>query len=114
MRRSKRSWRTGDRHRLYATSPPFGACCDADGVDIEMMMVTKGLAWVFFVYSRDYSGSEATVREAGAGIWQAEIQIAQAWRDDKWARAITTSPGGCPIKDNIKRRSKLPAVRSAG
>ncbi len=83
------------------------ALCSADGVDIGTTMVTEGLAWAFIEYSDDYAELEATTRETGTGIWQAPTQTAQAYRADRWARAVAAAPGGCPIKGNVNGDERI-------
>jgi len=59
-------------------------------------------AWAFIRYSEDYMDIEASAREAGLGIWQAEATPPWEYRANRWERAAAASPRpGCPIKGNI-------------
>lgn len=83
------------------------ARCATDGVDIGSTLVAEGLAWAFIEYSNDYAELEAATRQTGAGIWQAPTQTAQAYRADRWTRAVAAAPGGCPIKGNISGNERI-------
>lgn len=83
------------------------ARCRHEGVDINGVMIDEGLAWAFVRFSNDYSEQEAMARKAGVGLWQGEAQPAWDYRDDRWARAVATSPHGCPIKGNINRGERI-------
>jgi len=77
------------------------AVCRADGTDLNRTMIENGLAWAFIKYSDDYATAEARARDQELGIWQGEAEAPWDYRENKWARAVEASPGGCPIKGNI-------------
>lgn len=74
--------------------------CMVDGVDIGRQLVSEGLAWAFVEYSSDYVDEENGARATNIGIWQAQNQTAVEYRAGRWARAVASSPRGCPIKGN--------------
>ncbi len=84
----------------------IGICYDADGNDLNALLVREGLAWAFTRFSDDYIEEEAQARTAALGIWQAENTPAWVWRSQAWERAVEASPNGCPIKGNINRRGE--------
>jgi endonuclease YncB( thermonuclease family) len=77
------------------------ARCVADGEDVAAVLIEEGLAWAFVRYSTDYAEQETNVRATGRGIWQAATQPPWEYREDRWNRAVSAAPGGCPIKGNI-------------
>ena len=75
--------------------------CLVDGIDIGRAMVAEGLAWSEFTDS--YAAEQESARAAGLGIWRdgANPTTAKAYRADRWSRAVSEAPRGCPIKGNI-------------
>lgn len=91
-------------------SDPYGrivASCSVDGVDLAGAMIDAGLAWAFTQYSDRYVQRETIARNAGIGVFQAETQTAQEYRDNAWQRAVEASPNGCPIKGNINGDTRV-------
>jgi hypothetical protein len=48
----------------------------------------------------------AVVVDGDLLIWQSESQLAWEYRADRWARAATEAPEGCPIKGNISKKGE--------
>ncbi|WP_245155784.1 thermonuclease family protein [Paracoccus ravus] len=83
------------------------ARCFAGGRDLGREMVTRGLAWAFIRYSRDYLEAESLARSQRLGIWQADTQPASDYRAGGWAEAVDTAPAkDCPIKGNISAKGE--------
>lgn len=81
--------------------------CFVDGVDINRVMVERGLAWAFVKYSQRYVASERLAREKHAGIWQAKTKTAWEFRANKWTASQQTAPEDCPIKGNITDNGRI-------
>lgn len=81
------------------------AVCTAAGIEINALMIQKGMAWAFRKYSQDYVGIEDAARERGVGIWQAATETAWDFRAHKWEASLSAAPDrACPIKGNINRK----------
>lgn len=87
--------------RLLAT------CVNVNGVNINELLVTEGLAWAFRKYSLQYAPQEDVARSKGIGIWQANTMPAWEYRELKWQAAVDDAPDGCPIKGNISKNGKI-------
>ena len=81
--------------------------CTVDGKDINAVMVTEGLAWVFRKYSMDYAILEEGARKRRSGVWQADTETPWDYRSHKWEAAIQETPHGCPIKGNISKQGNI-------
>lgn len=77
------------------------ATCTVDGINLAEELTRAGLAWAYVEYSDEYAAVEAKARLAGIGVWQAEAEAPWDYRADRWGRAASDAPGGCPIKGNI-------------
>ena len=88
---------------------PYGriiARCRRGSIDLNGTMIDEGLAWAFLRFSTDFADREAAARAARIGIWQGEAEPPWDYRENRWARAVAASPGGCPIKGNISGKGK--------
>lgn len=88
---------------------PYGriiARCRRQSIDLNGTMIDEGLAWAFLRFSTDFVDREAAARAARIGIWQGEAEPPWDYRENRWARAVAASPGGCPIKGNISGKGK--------
>lgn len=90
-----------DTNRLIAI------CRDADGTDLNQLMVEEGYAWAFTKYSEDYVAQEDKAIAQKIGIWQADTQTAWDYRASKWEVSAQEAPEGCPIKGNVSGNGRI-------
>lgn len=97
---------TCDNRGLDDYNRIIGVCAVA-GVNINVDLVSRGLAWSFKKYSHDYDVVEEVARRRAVGIWQARTEAPWDYRSHRWDDALPEAPRGCPIKGNISRNGEL-------
>ena len=83
------------------------AVCRAGGRNLSSEMVSRGLAWAYREYSRDFVACEDDAKKCGIGIWQAQqAQAPWEYRRNAWNDALQIAPAGRPIKANFRRKDQ--------
>ena len=91
-----------DTNRLIAI------CRNADGTDLNQLMVSEGYAWAFRRYSEDYVVQEEQAKSQKIGIWQSDTETPWDFRASRWVSAMNEAPDKkCPIKGNISNNGKI-------
>ena len=85
----------------------IAVCHQADGTDINRVMVEEGYAWAFRRYSDDYASVEETAKVLKTGIWQSDTTSPWDYRAERWAAAEQEAVDGCPIKGNISKAGQI-------
>ncbi|CUH45427.1 thermonuclease family protein [Ruegeria atlantica] len=79
------------------------AVCYVGEINLNVEMVSAGMAWAFTKFSDDYVTVEERARTANAGVWQAPTTTPWDFRRQRWEVAKQEAPKGCPIKGNISK-----------
>ena len=77
--------------------------CFVDGVDVAAEMIRRGMAWAAPGGPAAYKEMEDAAKAEGVGIFQAQTERAQDYRERRWREAKTALNSDCPIKGNIDR-----------
>ena len=83
------------------------ARCKAGEIDVGQKLVLEGLDWAFVKYSDTYVEEEAEARRKSIGIWQTTTLTAWEFRAERWSKAASVAPEGCPIKGNISKNGRI-------
>lgn len=94
----------GDASDAYGRR--LAVCGTAEAPDLGAALVREGLAWAFVRYAEDYRDLERDARRRQAGLWSGSAEPPWDYRAKRWAAAVATAPGPCPIKGNINRQGE--------
>ncbi|MGI9426680.1 MAG: thermonuclease family protein [Hyphomicrobiaceae bacterium] len=75
--------------------------CYVGGVDVSAEMIRRGMAWAASDAPADYKAAEGAAMAEAVGIFQADTERAQDYRQRSWREAKGALNSDCPIKGNI-------------
>jgi len=95
------------RCKIVATRSDEGlkaGICILGDLELNAEMVARGQAWAKAEDGGlDYTAQELAARAAKLGVWRGPAERASVFRARLWQSALSSAPGGCPIKTIIDR-----------